>query len=240
MTNVLVLSANDATDPEDAGYPICLTEFGNSTLLENIATQVSVLEKAKLTIALRDVDIRRWHFKELIQNFDVVSNLFPIIGSTGGATCTALLSSAGMDREEPLLILNGNEYLDFDFMSTIRQFESESADAGLVYFDSVHPRYSYARIDEKGYVLETAEKRPISRNATVGFYWFKTASIFIENASRQLLKRASVDGKYYICPVMNEIILAGGEVKSLKINQEQFTPLKTQRQISKLEPGKDD
>jgi dTDP-glucose pyrophosphorylase len=239
MTNVLVLAANDATDPSDAGYPVCLTELGNSTLLEVIATQVQQLENVKLTIALRDADVRKWHFDELVKNFPVSSDLYSIGSDTAGATCTALLAVASMDEDDALLILNGNEFLDFDFASAIKEFSSASADAGVVCFDSLHPRYSYARLDDQGYVLETAEKRPISRNATVGFYWFKSAGLFLENASRQLLKRATVDGKYFICPVMNEVILSGGLVKAIRIDQDKFVPLKTQRQLSKFEASKD-
>lgn len=239
MTNVLVLAANDATDPTDAGYPVCLTELGNSTLLEIIATQVQSLEDAKLTIALREADVRKWHFDELVKNFPVSSGLYSIGSDTAGATCTALLSVASMNEDEALLILNGNEFLDFEFESTIREFTEANADAGVVCFDSLHPRYSYARLDDHGFVLETAEKRPISRNATVGFYWFKSAGLFMENASKQLLKRATVDGKYFICPVMNEVILSGGQVKAIKIDQDAFVPLKTQRQLSKFETSKD-
>ena len=239
MTNILILAANDTKDPADAGYPICLTEFGTSTLLETIAYQVSALENAKLTVALRDADARKWHFDSLVANFPLETNVHRIPGETAGATCTALLAAAKMEKSESLLILNGNEHLNVDYASTLWQLSDEGVDAGLLYFDSNHPRYSFVRLDENGFVLETAEKRPITRNATVGFYWFKSVASFVENASRQLLKSASVDGKYYICPVMNEVILSGGQVKALRIPNEDFIPLKTLRQLSKFEGKKE-
>lgn len=239
MTNVVILAANDATDPEDAGYPVCLTEFGSSTLLETVSNQVAAISNSKLFIALRERDVRKWHFEDLVRNFRVTSSLFPVATETAGATCTALLLTSSMKPEEPLLVLNGNEYLDIDFAAIIKEFEDTNADAGIVYFDSLHPRYSYARLDEGGQVLETAEKRPISRNATVGFYWFRHVKVFNKNAARQLLKRADVDGRYYICPVLNEVILSGGLVMSIKIAPEQFKPLKTQRQLSKYEASKE-
>ena len=239
MTNVVILAANDATDPDDAGYPVCLTEFGNSTLLETVSNQVATIDNSKLVIALREGDVRKWHLEDLVKNFKVPSSLFSVAAETAGATCTALLVTASMEPDEPLLVLNGNEHLAVDFAAIIKEFEETNVDAGVVYFDSLHPRYSYARLDDNGLVLETAEKRPISRNATVGFYWFRQASVFTKNAARQLLKRADVDHRYYICPVMNEVILAGGLVKAVRIESSQFVPLKTRRQLSNYGQIKD-
>ena len=39
-----------------------------------------------------------------------------------------------------------------------------SCDAGVITFESVHPRWSYVRLDSENRVTETAEKRPISNS----------------------------------------------------------------------------
>ena len=53
-------------------------------------------------------------------------------------------------------------------------------DGGVIVFDSVHPRWSFVRVDKAGFVIETAEKRPISRLATAGFYYFRRGADFVD------------------------------------------------------------
>ena len=38
--------------------------------------------------------------------------------------------------------------------------------------------------NDEGYVVETAEKRPISKNATVGIYYFRRGGLFVQVAQR--------------------------------------------------------
>lgn len=238
MTNLLVLAAESSSDPKDGDYPVFLNDFFGMSLLEQWLLEARKLH-GKLLLAVDEVDSKKWHLKEAIMQAQPNAELFNLTGKTSGATSTALLALAdsGFDFESPLLVLNGNEKLDFDFSKVIQYFLESDSDAGLVYFDSIHPRYSYARIDEQGNVQETAEKVPISRNATAGFYWFRTIEIFRFAAESQLLKRNQSFGKFYICPLMNEIILTGGKVSSYKINSSQFVPMKSERQISKDKNG---
>lgn len=235
MVNVLILAADDSSDFSGGGYPVCLTEIGGVTLLETVAQRISEIPNSTLTIALSEHATNKWHLEDLVKNFSMKVAIRRIDAKTAGATCTALLATSDLPPEEQLLILNGNEFLDFDYHEMLTRFAVQNADAGIVYFDSLHPRYSYARVDEAGFVQETAEKRPISRHATAGFYWFRTKQLFFESASKQLIKQAQVDGLYYVCPLMNELILMGSKVRAEKISQTQFFPLKSERQLSKFD-----
>ena len=41
-------------------------------------------------------------------------------------------------------------------------------------------------LDNKGYVKEVAEKKPISNNATVGIYWWRKGSDYVKYAERMI------------------------------------------------------
>jgi len=62
----------------------------------------------------------------------------------------------------------------------IAAFRRQELDAGTIVFDSVHPRWSFVKTNEKGLVIEAAEKRPPSRNATAGFYHFNKVKLLRE------------------------------------------------------------
>ena len=70
--------------------------------------------------------------------------------------------------------------------------------------------------------MEAAEKRPISRNATAGFYYFKKADYFFEAAKRMISKNASVNGSFFVCPVFNEMILQQLSIGTFRIKKEQY------------------
>lgn len=231
MTNVLILAATDSLDLGDLGYPTFLTEVRGVTLLEMWVKQASEV-KGKISLIVGEREFDKWNLQAIQKQIGSDLTIKSIKGQTSGATCTALLALAGQNLDEELIVLNGNEYIEPRIVDVVNEFNARKLDAGLVYFDSVHPRYSYARINDQRLVLETAEKHPISRNATAGFYWYKSARIFVDAAENQLVKRLSLNGNYYICPLFNEIILQGQVVGGYGIPTELHHSLKSTRQLS--------
>ncbi len=89
-----------------------------------------------------------------------------------------------------------------------------NADGGIVTFTSTHPKWSFARVDETGFITEVAEKNPISDKATVGFYYWKKGSDFVKYADQMIAKNLRVNNEFYVCPVYNEAIQDGKRVKN--------------------------
>lgn len=141
---------------------------------------------------------------------------------TMGAVCSALMAVDHIVEGEPLIICNGDQIIDADLGAIAWEFTSSGVEAGVVTFKSVHPRWSYIREDEAGIVVETAEKRVLSRKAIAGYYYFKTGSLFVEATKRYLLKADSLGGRYYLSPVLNEVVLEGGKVSQYEIESEAY------------------
>lgn len=231
MIHALVLAASESSDLGDLGYPTFLTDLSGKTLLEMWIKQVRDLG-GKTSLVVSEQDIEKWNLRAIQARIGDDLEIVAIKGQTSGATCTALLAVASKNLDEQLVILNGNEYIEPELKDILGDFTVKNLDAGLVYFNSVHPRYSYARINAEGLVLETAEKNPISRNATAGVYWYKASKFFVQAAESQLLKRTSLNGQYYICPLFNELILAGKRVGGYQIPSELHHSLKSSRQLA--------
>jgi len=104
-----------------------------------------------------------------------------------------------------------------------------------VTFESVHPRWSYVRLDKEQYVVETAEKHPISRNAIAGLYYFRHGSDFIEAAMRSIQKDSSIKGNFYIAPTLNELILQGKKIRVAKIDALRYHTFYTSQKIKEYE-----
>lgn len=238
--NILMLAAGAADfDPHDGSYPLCLAEFDGKPLIERTIAACSKLEGANLIVAVREADVRQFHLDNIVSILDPRAKIISIKANTQGAACTALLATGYIDNDESLLIINANELLAADFATIVSDFKRRNLDAGVVTFPSVHPRYSYVRLSEDGMVVEAAEKNPLSRHATVGFYWFARGKDFVSAAQNSIRKDASVNGLFYICPTLNELVLKQAVIGTHPIEAKLYHPLKTERQLAQFEAAID-
>ena len=93
-----------------------------------------------------------------------------------------------------------------------------NVDGGIVTFEATHPKWSFAKINENGFVTEVAEKKPISNIATVGYYYWKHGSDFVKYAEKMIQKNIRVNNEFYVCPVFNEAIGDNKKISIYKAN----------------------
>lgn len=223
----LILGAGPQTDADVA--PVWLLENGGELLIERLVRACAGLG-TRLAFAVRTEEIRRHRIDSVIEQAAPGAALVAIPADTAGAACTALLCLRQIDPGDELLLLNSTEYLDIDYAGVIAGFRARRLDCGVVTFPSLHPRYSYVRLDEDGLVLEAAEKNPISRHATPGFHWFARGADFVAAAQDMVRKDASVDGRFYISLTLNEMVLRQRRVGVHPIAARHYHPLKSPRQ----------
>jgi hypothetical protein len=67
----------------------------------------------------------------------------------------------------------------------------------------MNPKWSFAKTNEKGEVIEVKEKVVISNKATVGIYYFSKGSDFVDAAIDMIVHNERVNNEFYTCPVYN-------------------------------------
>ena len=224
--NTLILAAGQDQVTQEDGYPLCLAEFDSVPLIQRVANACLALEPRKLIVAFREEDVHKYHLDNILRLLSPLAKVLKI---------GALLAAEDIDTEDELLIVNGNELLQADFKEIISSFRQRGLDAGVVVFPSIHPRYSYVRLDESKQVVEASEKNPISNHATVGFYWFAKGSSFVRAAKNAIRKDARVNGRFYICPTFNELVLEHLRIGVYEIESHAYKPLKSGRQIEQFD-----
>jgi dTDP-glucose pyrophosphorylase len=68
-------------------------------------------------------------------------------------------------------------------------------------------------VNDDGRVTEVAEKRVISNLATTGIYYFASGRQFVRGADAMISKNIRTNNEFYNCPIYNEIIEEGGDVR---------------------------
>ena len=95
----------------------------------------------------------------------------------------------------------------------------DSIDGGILTFANSHPKWSYVRLDNNGFVAEVKEKEVISNEATVGIYYWKHGSDYVKYAEQMINKNIRVNNEFYVAPIYNEAIADKKRIKIFHINK---------------------
>jgi hypothetical protein len=235
--NVLILAAGgEPADPHAPDpYPIWLSEMEDGLVLERQVRALAFDKAARFVFCFRRADVERYHLRDIVSLMSPDCGVVEIRRDTRGAACTAMLAIGKMDLEAELVVVSATDHIDVDYKAVVAGFRKKGADAGVMTFESLHPRYSYVRVDAEGWVSEAAEKRPISRTANAGFFWFRRAGDFFEALQQMILKDAQVQDRFFISPALNELILEQKKIATFPLAANQYHPLKALSQVEAYE-----
>lgn len=218
-----------------AGYtfPKPLIDIKGKPMVQIVIENLTPKLKHKFILICKKDHYDKYSLNQIFNNAikgDFIS--VPIMLSTQGAACTVLSAVDYINNDAELIIANADQIIDPGINSFIKFARKSKADGAIMTFTSQHPRWSYARVSKKGSVLEVAEKRVISDQATVGIYYFKTGKSFVEAAFSMIEKNIRFNGDFYICPIFNELILADKKIVNFEIKQNQMHGLGTPEDLS--------
>ena len=217
--NVLIPMAGEGSRFANAGFtfPKPLIEVNNKPMIQVVTENLAI--NASYTYIVKDSHFDKYNLNYLLDLIAPGCNIVRVDKTTEGAACTTLLAEEIINNDNPLLIANSDQYVDWDSQECMYFFSDPSIDAGMLTFQATHPKWSYAKLDEKGLVTEVAEKKPISTNATVGIYYWKKGSDYVKYAKRMIEKNIRTNNEFYVCPVFNEAIQDGLKVKTFEVKK---------------------
>jgi dTDP-glucose pyrophosphorylase len=219
----------------DYPFPKPLIEIGPLTVIEHVLQNLSAAaDQVQFIFVLNQSDCRKFHIDATL---NILTNhtckIVRLDNDTRGAACSALMAIDHIDNDQPLLIANADQVFHEPLAQLLAPLQQ--ADAGVVTFESVHPRWSYVRLNAAQEVVETAEKRPISRHAVAGLYYFRQGQDFVACAMRSIAKDSHVNGSYYIAPTLNEMILKGKRIVTSPVARENYHTFYTPQKIKEYE-----
>ena len=152
---------------------------------------------------------------------NIISKLF-INYKTSGTACTLLHAKEIIDNQLPLIIANSDQIVDFDCKLFIQDAIERNLDGSILVFKDKFKssKWSFAKMGKDQYVEKVAEKNPISDLATVGIYYFKFGSDFINGALEMIKHDDRVNNEFYTCPVYNYLIIQNKKIGIFEIDQD--------------------
>lgn len=138
--------------------------------------------------------------------------IIPLDKVTEGQACTVLEAREFINNDEPLIIYNADTYCVSSSDNAYTNL-SEDVDGVISVFRAEGDKWSFARMDETGRVVETAEKRRISEWATTGLYYFARGKDFVSHAEKMIDANERVNNEFYVAPVYNRMITDGANIR---------------------------
>jgi HAD superfamily hydrolase (TIGR01509 family) len=212
--NVLIPMAGAGSRFEQAGYtfPKPLIEVNGKPMIQVVVENLNL--DANHIYVVQRAHRERYNLDILLNLITPGCKIVEVDGLTEGAACTALLAKELINSDAPLFFANSDQFVEWDSNEFMYKMQETNADGGIVTFKATHPKWSFAKINEQGLVTEVAEKNPISDNATVGYYYWKHGSDFVKYAEQMIDKNTRVNNEFYVCPVFNEAIEDGREIRT--------------------------
>ncbi len=211
--NVLIPMAGAGSRFEKAGYtfPKPLIEVNKKPMIQVVVENLNI--DANYIFVVQKSHREKYNLDALLNLIVPNCKIVEVDGLTEGAACTALVAKDFINTGAPLFFANSDQFVEWDSNEFMYKMNESQADGGIVTFNSTHPKWSFVKINEFGKVIEVAEKNPISNIATVGYYYWKHGSDFVKYAERMIEKNIRVNNEYYVCPVFNQAIEDGKDIK---------------------------
>jgi len=154
---------------------------------------------------------------------------------TGGQAETVLKAKDFIDTQKDLVIYNIDTFFQSKSLKEklLNPYLKKNGVIGAFKIDdSNDKKWSFAKIDEKGKIIKTAEKDNISEFALTGMYHFSKAQDFLQIAEKQIDSNIKTLNEFYIAPMYNGLIEQGNDYV-IDITDE-FIPLGTPEDLDRF------
>jgi len=204
--NIVMPMAGEGTSFKNAGhsFPKPLVDVGGKPMIQVAVENLNT--EGHFIFIVKKEHYEKFNLKHLLNLIAPGCEIILSDGPTEGAACTVLLAKEHINNDHPLVIANFDQFIEWNSNEFFYAMSADECDGGLLTFQSIHPRWSYAKTGEDGFVSEVAEKVPISDRATVGIYYYKRGSDFVKYSEQMISKDLRFAGDFYVCPVYNEMI----------------------------------
>lgn len=219
--NVLIPMAGAGSRFVKAGYikPKPLIDVNGKSMIERVVENLNI--DCIYTFIVQKEHYNKYYLDVLLNLISKNCNIITVDGLTEGAACTTLLAKDIINNDKHLLIANSDQLVDWDSCDFMYSMIYNNVDGGILTFKDheYSTKWSYAKLDKNNHVIEVAEKKVIGDDATVGIYYWNKGSDYVKYAEQMINKNIRVNNEFYVCPVYNEAINDGKNIKIYNINK---------------------
>lgn len=222
MLNIVIPMAGRGSRFAEAGYkdPKPLIPVYGKPMIQVVVENLTPKCEHRFIFICQNQHINDYNLTTKLKSYAKNVEIIGIDGITEGQVCTVLKAKDLINNDDPLMTANSDQFIDFDINDYLNVMNKNNLDGLIMTMKADDPKWSYAKTNEDGFVTETAEKKVISEDATVGIFNFKQGKDLVNSAEQMIKDDIRVNGEFYTCPCYNYLIKKGQKIGIYGIGEE--------------------
>lgn len=215
--NVLIPMAGLGSRFAEKGYslPKPLIRIFDKPMIQHVVESLG-LEGHYIFLVQKNHRIR-YHLDDVLDEIAPGCSIVEVDGLTEGAASTSLLAKDLIDNDNPLVIANSDQIVEWDstaFLEMLNAFDGATA-----VFEADDPKWSYVTSHDGVVVNSVVEKQVVSNIANVGIYGWAKGSDYVRAAEKMITSNIRTNGEFYIAPAYNEAIAEGTLILAFQVEK---------------------
>lgn len=216
--NILIPCAGSGSRFANVGYknPKPLIDVYNLPMIKQVVNNINI--EGNLIFVILEKYCKEFNFDKILKVMFPKCKLVICKEQPQGQAASMLAAKDLINSDKPLLLANSDQIINWDSGKFMSDMKKENIDGSILTFKANETRWSYARCEGK-MVVETAEKRVISDDATVGIYYWKRGKDFVNSCNEMIKNNDTFNNEFYACPSFNYAIKNGLNIEKYEIAQ---------------------
>jgi HAD superfamily hydrolase (TIGR01509 family) len=216
---IVIPMAGEGKSFERAGFtfPKPLIDIQGKPMIQRVVENINA--DAKFIFVVLKEHFERYSLSHLLNLIAPGCDIVVLDKPTEGALVTVLTARKYIENEHPLAVVNADQVIDWNSNEFFYAMDADECDGGIVTFTSTHPKWSFVKLREDGFVGEVAEKKPISDMATAGVYYFRRGEELVRRADRMIEKDIRTRGEFFFVPVFNEFVSDNKKIRAFPVQK---------------------
>lgn len=216
---IVIPMAGEGKSFQRAGFtfPKPLIDIRGKPMIQWVVENINA--DGKFIFVLLKEHLERYSLSHLLKLIAPGCEIVALEKPTEGAALSVLEASHLFDDEHPLAIVNSDQVLEWNSNEFFYAMAADECDGGIVTFESTHPKWSFVKTRDDGFICEVAEKKPISNQATAGVYYFRRGNDFVKHARQMVDLDIRTGGEFFVAPVYNELIKENKKIRAFPIKK---------------------
>lgn len=239
--NILFPIAGAGLRFQSHGYniPKPLVLVNGKTLLEHSITTLGLPGRYIFVCTeYEDLELNQ-QIEDIVISCHPEAVIITLDGPTKGSAETCLKAEDIIDVDEPLIVTNGDQWLNWkpqEFLDFLKLTDPDGC-VSLYPHEDIEvgkpSKYAFVSLDDDGYARDFCEKFAISNNALNGVHYWKSGKDFVYSVKEMIKKDIRVNNEYYFSPSYNILIKDGKRINTYPMSKEEYRSLGSPQEITK-------
>lgn len=214
MLNIVIPMAGRGHRFREAGYtlPKPLIEIHGKPMIQIVINNLRPQQDHQFIFLCLKEHVEQYQIDRRLKVWAPNAKIVLVDRVTEGAACTVLLAKNYINNDQPLMLSNSDQWVDYSINDYLKKFDDSALNGFIMTMTARDPKWSYVQLNDRREAVGVVEKRVVSNEATVGIYNYRRGKDFVAAAEEMIQKNLRVNNEFYVAPAFNQMLAKGQRI----------------------------